>query len=284
MNKKTKSPFRKKLDKLLVNKLAVFGLVLLVVTVLASILAPILTGYLPNAISYGETLQKPSLLHIMGTDKLGRDVFSRVLYGGRTSIFIGVTAAVIGPLIGMVLGGVAGYFGGWIDSVLVRFSEVILTFPSMILILIMVSFMGQGVGNLIIIFSITGWMTPFRMIRNQFLSLREETYVEVCKSFGFSQARIIFRHILPNTISPLVVTATINMAGYILSEAGLSFIGVGVPAQTPTWGSILNAAKSIDVITNNWWLWLFPGLVLSFFVLGVNFLGDGLRDAFDPKQ
>lgn len=284
MNKKTKSPFRKKMDKLLVNKLAVFGLVLLVVTVLASILAPLLTGYLPNAISYGETLQKPSLLHIMGTDKLGRDVFSRVLYGGRTSIFIGVTAAVIGPLIGMVLGGVAGYFGGWIDAVLVRFSEVVLTFPSMILILIMVSFMGQGVGNLIIIFSITGWMTPFRMIRNQFLSLREETYVEVCKSFGFSQARIIFGHILPNTISPLVVTATINMAGYILSEAGLSFIGVGVPAQTPTWGSILNAAKSIDVITNNWWLWLFPGLVLSFFVLGVNFLGDGLRDAFDPKQ
>ena len=200
------------------------------------------------------------------------------------SIFIGVVAALVGASLGVILGGVAGYFGGKIDALLVRFSEIMLTFPSMILILILISFMGQGVWNLILIFAVTGWMTPFRVIRGEFLALREETYVEVCKSFGISDWAIAFKHILPNAISPIIAATPMNVASYILSEAGLSYLGVGVPAQTPTWGNILNAAKSIDVISNYWWLWVAPGVMICIFVLGINFLGDGLRDVLDPKQ
>ena len=158
-----------------------------------------------------------------------------------------------------------------------------MTFPQMILILILVTFMGKSTFNIVLIFSLTGWMTPFRLIRGKFLTLREETYVSVCEAFGISKFSIMFKHILPNAISPILVAFTINVAGYILSEAGLSYLGLGVDAVTPTWGNILNAAKSIDVIRNNWWLWVYPGSVLSLFVLGINFFGDGLRDVYDPK-
>lgn len=284
MKTKLKSPLQKKAEKLIANRLAILGLLLVLIITLACIAAPAITAYDPQEIDYGAILQSPNGEHIMGTDKLGRDVFSRILYGGRTSIFIGVAASLSGAFLGLVMGALAGYFGGWIDSLFTRLSEIMLTFPNMILILILSAIIGRGVGVLIFIYAITGWMTPFRMIRSSFLSLREETYVEVARSFGFSNCRIIFNHILPNTLSPLMVTATTNVATYILNEAGLSFIGVGIPVQIPTWGSIMNAAKSIDVVTDYWWLWLFPGIVLSLFVLAVNFLGDGLRDAFDPKQ
>ena len=284
MKNKVKSPLQKKIEKLIANKLALMGLILVFGITAACIFAPGITKFDPAAIDYAAILQAPNSEHIMGTDKLGRDVFARILYGGRTSIFIGLASSLSGALLGLLMGAIAGYFGGWIDSAFTRLSEIMLTFPNMILILILSAIIGRGVGVLIFIYAITGWMTPFRMIRNSFLSLREETYVEVARSFGFSDARIIFNHILPNTISPLMVTATTNVATYILSEAGLSFIGVGIPIQIATWGSIMNAAKSIDVVTNYWWLWLYPGLVLSLFVLAINFLGDGLRDAFDPKQ
>lgn len=229
-------------------------------------------------------MQAPNDAHRLGTDRLGRDVFSRILYGGQMSIFIGVVSTLAGAFIGVVMGGLAGYFGGKLDSVFVRFSEIMLTFPSMILILILVSMMGQGVWNLIIIFAVTGWMTPFRIIRGEFLSLREETFVEVSRSFGISDISIAFKQILPNAIGPIIAATPMNVASGILSEAGLSYLGVGVPAQTPTWGNILNAAKSIDVIASYWWLWVAPGVMICVFVLGVNFLGDGLRDVLDPKQ
>lgn len=281
---KIKTPFQKKVEKLMANRLSLFGLILVAIITFVCIAAPLFTHYDATEINYGAILQMPSAEHIMGTDKLGRDVFARVLYGGRTSIYIGLVASLAGAGLGLVMGAFAGYWGGWVDALFTRLSEIIQTFPNMILILIISAVAGQGVNNLIVIFAITGWMTPFRMVRNQFLTLREETYVEVARSFGLSDLRIIFNHILPNALSPLMVTATTNVAGYILSEAGLSFIGVGIPIQIPTWGSILNAAKSIDVVTDYWWLWLFPGIVLSLFVLAINFLGDGLRDAFDPKQ
>ena len=281
---KIKTPFQKKVEKLMANRLSLFGLILVAIITFVCIAAPLFTHYDATEINYGAILQMPSSEHIMGTDKLGRDVFARVLYGGRTSIYIGLVASLAGAGLGLVMGAFAGYWGGWVDALFTRLSEIIQTFPNMILILIISAVAGQGVNNLIVIFAITGWMTPFRMVRNQFLTLREETYVEVARSFGLSDLRIIFNHILPNALSPLMVTATTNVAGYILSEAGLSFIGVGIPIQIPTWGSILNAAKSIDVVTDYWWLWLFPGIVLSLFVLAINFLGDGLGDAFDPKQ
>lgn len=278
------SILKQNLEKFVRNRLAMFGLLMVGLIVLTAVFAPLITKYDPVKIDMTSIGKAPSSAHLFGTDKLGRDVFSRVLYGGRISILVGFIGSIMGSLIGMVLGCIAGYFGGKIDSLLIRISEIFQTFPQMILILIMVSILGQGVGNLIFIFSITGWMTTFRMIRNEFLTIREETFVEVSKAFGISDVSIMFRQILPNTFSPIIVATTINIAGFILAEAGLSYIGLGVPSSVPTWGNILNAAKTIDIIVNNWWLWLLPGLILSFFVLAINFLGDGLRDVLDPKQ
>lgn len=282
--KQASSLARKNIRKFVNNRLAMIGMIFVVIIVLASIFAPLLTPYDPAEISLGEMSLSPCLKHPLGTDKLGRDVFSRVLYGGRISIFVGVVGALSGSLIGMVLGSIAGYFGGKIDTVLIRISEIFQTFPEMILIMILVGILGQGVGNLILVFSVTGWMTTFRMVRNEFLALREETYVQVCEAFGMSKASIMFKQILPNVLSPVIVATTVNVAGFILSEASLSFLGVGVPSSQATWGNILNAAKSVEVVSNYWWLWAVPGVVISIFVLAINFFGDGLRDVLDPKQ
>ena len=282
--KQGSSLLKKNIRKFVNNRLAMIGLIFVLIIVLASILAPLLTSYDPSQISLGEKNTPPGAGHILGTDQLGRDVFSRVLYGGRVSIFVSVLGALSGSLIGMVLGSIAGYFGGKTDMLLVRLSEIFQTFPEMILIMIMVAILGQGVGNLILVFSVTGWMTTFRMVRNEFLALREETYVQVCEAFGMPKTSIMFKQILPNVLSPVIVATTVNVAGFILSEAGLSFLGVGVPSSVPTWGNILNAAKSVEVVSNYWWLWAVPGVVISVFVLAVNFFGDGLRDVLDPKQ
>lgn len=274
---------KRKRDTFLANRLAVAGAVVVILFVLAVIFAPLFTSYSPVAPSLRNRNASPSEDHLFGTDSLGRDVFSRMLYGGRISILIGVVSAILGSTIGIILGSLGGYFGGKIDFVLVRLSELFLTFPSMIINLLLVALIGRGVFNLIFVFAITGWMTPFRLIRGKFLVLREETYVAVCRSFGISKLSIMFKHILPNAISPILVAITVNTAGYILSEAGMSFIGLGVPSAVPSWGNILNAAMSLEVVNNYWWQWLFPGLAISIFVLAVNFVGDGLRDVYDPK-
>ena len=276
--------WKRNLKKFYKNKLAFIGFIFFTVILLACIFAPLLTSYAPEAVDLSAMNRPPSAQHIFGTDKLGRDVLSRILYGGRVSIQVGMTGAVFGALIGTILGGIAGYFGGKIDAVLVRISELFSTFPDMIVILLLSSIFGQGVFNLIFVFSVMGWMTTFRMVRNEFMSLKQETYVDVCRAFGFSDSRIIFNNILRNAISPVTVSLSLNVAGFILSEAGLSFLGVGVPSDIPTWGNIINAAKTADVIKNSWWLWLVPGAVITIFVLSINFIGDGLRDIMDPKQ
>ena len=276
--------WKRNLKKFYKNKLAFIGFIFFTVILLACIFAPLLTSYAPEAVDLSAMNRPPSAQHIFGTDKLGRDVFSRILYGGRVSIQVGMTGAVFGALIGTILGGIAGYFGGKIDAVLVRISELCSTFPDMMVILLLSSIFGQGVFNLIFVFSVMGWMTTFRMVRNEFMSLKQETYVDVCRAFGFSDSRIIFNNILRNAISPVTVSLSLNVAGFILSEAGLSFLGVGVPSDIPTWGNIINAAKTADVIKNSWWLWLVPGAVITIFVLSINFIGDGLRDIMDPKQ
>ena len=278
------SLLKRNVRKFVRNRLAMLGLIVVFLIVFMCIAAPLLTEYDPAKPDFGAITKAPGGEHLLGTDKLGRDLFSRVLYGGRMSILIGVTGAFFGSVIGVVLGSIAGYFGGWTDSLLIRISEVFQTFPEMILILILGAVMGQGVGNLLFIFAITGWMTTFRMVRNEFLALRSETYVQVCEAFGMSKSAIMFKQILPNVLSPIIVSTTVNIAGFILSEAGLSFLGVGVPSDVPTWGNILNAAKSIEVVSNYWWLWAIPGSVITIFVLAINFFGDGLRDVLDPKQ
>jgi peptide/nickel transport system permease protein len=207
-----------------------------------------------------------------------------VLHGARQSIYIGVLASFLANGIGTVLGAIAGYQGGKVDTLIMRISEIVMTFPQLVLVLIFVSILGQGINNVILIFTLTGWMTTFRLVRGEFLSLREETFVEAGRAFGFSKWRIIFRHILPNTMSPIVVAFTINTAIFIIAEAGLSFLGLGVPITTPTWGNLLAAAQSPVVVNQFWWLWIFPAMAIALFVLGINFVGDGLRDVLDPKK
>ncbi|WP_409340858.1 ABC transporter permease [Paenibacillus sp. MBLB4367] len=271
-------------EKLSRNRLAMVGFAIIAIMILCAALAPVLSSYKPDEIDLGSRLMPPSGEHWLGTDKLGRDVFSRILYGARVSILIGLSGALGGALIGTVIGCFSGYLGGWFDKITLRISEIFMTFPQLILVLILVVYIGQGLFNLILIFSVTGWTGTYRLVRGRFLSLREENYVDACRAFGIGEFSIMFRHILPNALSPVIVTVTLASAGYILAESGLSFLGLGVPSGIPTWGNIINAAKAVDVIRNNPWLWLPPGMAISLFVMGVNFFGDGLRDVLDPNQ
>lgn len=276
--------FRRNVRKFTQNKLAVLGLVIIVIITGACIAGALL------GLDYGtpvltEMKMAPSKEHWFGTDTMGRDLFSRVLIGGGYSIFIGVFCSVMSAAFGAILGAVAGYFGGKTDKVLIRISELFQTFPQTVLIMMLVAIINKrGIQNLILVFVFTGWMTTFRMVRNEFMSLKQETYVKVCEAFGMSKRNIMFKQILPNVKSPIIVSVTTNVAHFILSEAGISFIGLGVADSTPTWGNILNIAKSVSVVMNQWWIWVFPGLAISLFALAINFLGDGLRDVLDAKQ
>jgi peptide/nickel transport system permease protein len=270
--------------KLRRNHLSMVGFAMMALIIAGALFAPLITPFKPDAVSLAERLEAPGRRHLLGTDKVGRDVFARLLYGSRISILIGVSGALGGAAIGIVLGSIGGYIRGRLDRVLLRISEIFMTFPQLILILILIVFIGQGLWNLILIFWITGWMGTYRIVRARFFTLREESFVEALRAFGIGDASIMFRHILPNTLGPIIVGITLSMPVYILSESGLSFLGLGVQPSIPTWGNIINAAKQIDVIANAWWLWVPPGLAISLYVLSVNFFGDGLRDVMDPTQ
>lgn len=285
MNKSAASSLLKRnIRKFLNNKLAVFGLAVILIMLLACVIGAI-AGVDYSTPTITEMKKAPGNGHLFGTDTIGRDLFARVLVGGCYSIFIGVFCAVLSSVIGAILGAIAGFLGGKVDALIVRISEIFQAFPQMVLVMMLVAILNKrGLGNLLFIFVITGWMTTFRMVRNEFLSLKNETYVKVCEAFGMSGSNIMFKQILPNVMSPIIVSTTTNVAFFILQEAGLSFIGLGVADSTPTWGNILNAAKSIAVVTDQWWIWVFPGLAISLFVLAINFFGDGLRDVLDAKQ
>lgn len=279
------SLMKKNIRKFLRNKLAVLGLVMVVVMIIASIMSVVLKLNYSTPDLRNMKVAPGTEGHIFGTDTIGRDLFARVLYGGCYSIFIGVFSSVMSGIIGAVLGAIAGYFGGKADKLLVRISELFQTFPQLVLVMMLVAISGtRGMTNIIMIFTFTGWMTTFRMVRNEFMSIKSETYVKVCEAFGMNRINIMFKQILPNVMTPIIVSTTTNVAVYILQEATLSFIGLGISDQTPTWGNILNAAKSVSVVTNQWWIWVFPGLAITLFVLAINFLGDGLRDVLDAKQ
>lgn len=278
------SLLKRNIRKFLDNKLALIGLIVVVMMTAACIIGA-LAGVDYETPNLYVMKSPPMPGHPFGTDTIGRDLFARVLYGGCFSIFIGVFCAVVSSIIGTTLGAIAGYNGGWADKVIVRISEIFQAFPQLVLVMMLVAIVNKrGLGNLLLIFVATGWMTTFRMVRNEFFSLKGETYVKVSEAFGMSKQNIMFKQVLPNVMSPIIVSATTNVAFFILQEAALSFIGLGVADKTPTWGNILNAAKSVSVVTDQWWIWVFPGLSISLFVLAINFLGDGLRDVFDPKQ
>ena len=271
-------------SKLAANKLALVGLFFVLLIIFMCVFAPLLTPYNPTKINFAAQVQPPGGEHLFGTDKLGRDVFARVLYGGRVSILIGLSGALGGMFLGVIIGSLCGYFRGTLDAIFVKIAEFVSIFPQILLVLLLVTITKQSMMNLVYIFTATGWVATFRMVRGRFFSLREESFVEACKVFGLSDLSIAFRHILPNCLGPVIVQMTLNTAGFILQEAALSFIGLGVPSGTPTWGNIMNAAREIISIQQYPWVWLTPGLAIALFVLGVNFFGDGLRDALDPKQ
>ncbi len=283
-NRVKSSLMRRNLHKLLSNRLALVGLGIVLLLVVLSAFAPLFTKYDPSFIDVSQRLQKPSMEHLLGTDNVGRDLFARLLYGGRVSIFIGIVSALIAAAVGIIIGSVSGYFGGKIDMVLLYISEIVMSFPSMILVLVLVGFLGQGILNLIIIFTVVGWPSTYRIIRSRILSLREELFVESCRASGIGGASIMFNHLLPNALGPVVVIITLSTGGYVLAEAGLSFIGLGVASSVPTWGNIINAARNLRIMQNFPALWVAPGVAISLFSLGLSFFGDGLRDVFDPEE
>lgn len=270
------------LRKMMSNRLAMAGVVIFAIILLSAIFAPLLTPHDPQKIDLRGMLQSPSGEHWFGTDRTGRDVFARILYGGRVSILVGLGSALIAAVIGVGIGAYTGYRGGWTDMIAMRVSEIFMSFPQIILVLLLVSITGQSLMNLIVIFVLTGWGGMYRMTRARMLSLREEEYVQALQSFGVPTLKICYKHILPNALGPIMVNITLTTAMFILAEAGLSFLGLGVPLSIPTWGNILNVAQDLRVLQNNWWMWLPVGSVISLFVLSVNFIGDGLRDSTDP--
>jgi peptide/nickel transport system permease protein len=291
------------------HRMAIFGLVLLVLLVLYVGFAGLLSrGYcapIKQSVS-GEAwancndtslkLQPPSAKHIFGTDVIGRDIFARTIYGGQISLLIGISAAIFEVLLGALIGALAAYYGGWVDNVLMRFTEAMLNIPSLFLLIIGARFFGGGLptfnffgreltGSVIIIIVVIGatsWMYLARIVRANVLSLRELDYVSAARALGASDRRIIFTHLLPNTTAPLVVSATLGVANAILAEAYVSFLGVGVQGATATWGNMLDGAY--QYLENAPWLWFFPGTLILLTVLGINFVGDGLRDALDPRS
>ena len=270
-------------SKMLSNKLAVIGLGFVSIVIVASIIAPLICKYDPQKVNLRMILKPPSSEHILGTDKVGRDVYARIIYGGRISILVGLGSAIGAALIGVSIGAYTGYRGGWIDSLILRISEIVMAFPQIILVLLLVAILGQSLMNLMVIFTLTGWGGLFRMTRAQMLSLREEEYVQALQAFGLSSFRISFKHVLPNALGPIMVNITLSTAMFILQEAGLSFLGLGVPLNIPTWGNILNVAIDLRILEDFWWVWMPVAGMISFFVLGINFIGDGLRDSTDPS-
>ena len=263
------------------NRLAVAGLFMIIIIFLIAIFAAVLSPYDPDKTDVSVKLKPPSSRYYLGTDQLGRDVFSRMLHGSRISLTVGFIAVAISIFIGVLVGATAGYYGGWVDSFLMRFVDTMLCFPSFFLILTIVALLGPDIKNIMIVIGITSWEGTARFVRAEFLSLRERDFVQAARSLGVRDLRIIFRHILPNALAPVFVTATLGVASAILIEASLSFLGFGVQPPAPSWGNILTEGRTY--IFDSWWLTVFPGLAILIAVLSFNLVGDGLRDALDPR-
>lgn len=268
-------------ERFLKNGPAVAGSVVVLALFAVSLLAPWLAPYDPNAIDLKQVLMPPSGVHPFGTDPLGRDVFSRMIWGAGISLKVGFVATGIAILIGMVLGALAGYYGRWVDTVIMRFVDIMLCFPTFFLILAVIAFLEPSIWNIMIVIGLTGWMGVTRLVRADFIALKERDFVQAARAIGAGDFRIIFLHILPNAMASVLVTASLGVAGAILTESALSFLGIGVQPPTPSWGNILTAGK--DNIDIAWWLSFYPGLAILITVLGYNLLGEGIRDALDPR-
>ena len=257
------------------------GFILTVLLVLAAIAAPLLSPYDPNTQDTARRLEAPSNQHLLGLDDLGRDVLSRVVWGARVSLRVGFSVVLLASFIGVTLGAISGYFGGAVDVVVMRLCDILLAFPGILLAIALVAVLGPSLNNVILALATIGWVGYARLVRGQVLKVREMEYVTAAKALGARSPRVIVLHVLPNVINPVIVMATLGLAGAILAEAALSFLGLGVQPPTPSWGAMLTAGRRYLGLANH--LAIFPGAAIMLAVMGLNFLGDGLIDALDPK-
>lgn len=275
-------PFREFWERFSTNRFALAGLAVIALLFLLSFAASFITPYDPDAIDAWHVLLPPSAEHWFGTDELGRDVLTRVIFGARVSLKVGFVAVGIAVAVGTVVGLFAGFYGGWVDSVLMRIVDIMLCFPTFFLILAVIAMLEPSIWYIMVIIGLTGWMGVARLVRAEVLSLKSRDFISAARVLGASDRRIIFRHILPNALSPVLVSATLGVAGAILTESALSFLGIGVQPPTPSWGNILTSGK--DYIEFAWWLSLFPGVAILVTVLSYNLVGEGIRDALDPRR
>lgn len=274
------SPARQTLRRFRRHRLAMAGLLIIVILVVASLLGS-------QTAALGQNLKAmnkpPSGDHWLGTDRIGRDILARTLVGGRISLAVGLVAVFFSTSIGIVMGALAGYYRGWLDQLIMRIVDVVLSFPVIILLLCVASLVGPSIFNVMAMIGLLTWPIPCRIMRGQFLTIRERAYVEAAHCIGVSDFEIALRHILPNAIAPLLVYASFAVATAVLLEAGLSYLGLGVQPPTPSWGNMLNTARNISTMERNSWQWVPPAITTVLFVLAVNFVGDGIRDALDPQ-
>jgi peptide/nickel transport system permease protein len=271
----------KRFKQMLRNFAFAFGLILTVLLVLVALAAPLLSPFDPNVQDTSRRLEAPSHQHLLGLDDLGRDVLSRIIWGARVSLRVGFSVVILASLVGIALGAISGYFGGWMDTIIMRVTDILLAFPGILLAIALVAVLGPSINNVILALAIIGWVGYARLVRGQVLKVREMEYVTAARALGAKSPRVIVLHVLPNVINPVIVMATLGLAGAILSEAALSFLGLGVQPPTPSWGAMLTAGRRYLGEANH--LAIFPGAAIMLAVMGLNFLGDGMIDALDPK-
>ena len=271
---------KKFLKTVFARKVTVINAIIVLIFIFLAIFAPFVAPYDPDKPDFAAFLQLPSAAHVLGTDNFGRDVLSRIIYGTRVSLIIGVLAVVVACAVGTVLGMIAGYFGGWVDYVIMRLADIMLSIPSLLLAMVVMYTLGQSTVNLFIALSLTSWASVARVVRSQTLSLKESEYVEAARSIGVSNGKIMLKHILPNCIPSLIVLFTLNVPSAILSESSLSFLGIGAQPPAASWGLMVNQSKQF--LFTQPWLALAPCIAIMIVVLAFNFLGDGLRDVLDP--
>jgi len=277
LNKINKDKFKK-------NKLAILGFIIIVMLVLLSVFAPIITKYDPNLPDLYNMNSAPSSTHILGTDEVGRDVFSRLLYGGRVSILVGISAMLVQLVLGVFLGTISGYYGGIVDKIIMRIIDIMMCFPFFVIAITIAAIVGPNIWNLIAIIGLLSWPGIARIVRAEILSLKEVDFIMAAKAMGLNSREIIVRQLIPNIISPIVVAATLSIADDILTEASLSFLGMGVRPPQPSWGNMLSSAQNITTLQSQWWLWIPTGILVILIVISINLVGDGLRDILDPKN
>lgn len=281
LNRPPESSARRSLRRFMRHRLALVGIAIILFMVIATFFGSEEAALIPDL---KQMNQAPSPDHIFGTDRVGRDILARTLIGGRISLSVGLVAVVFSTTIGTIAGALAGYYRGWLDHFIMRVVDVVLSFPVIVLLLVVASLVGPSIFNMMVMIGLLTWPVPCRIMRGQFLAVRERAFVEAARCLGVSNFQIATRHILPNAVAPLLVYASFGVATAVLLEAGLSYLNLGVQQPTPSWGNMLNAARTLSIMEGSPWMWVPPAITTVLFVLAVNFVGDGIRDALDPTM